>query len=279
MSGVQFPRLPDWAIYAAVVGVLLTVSLARRENADAPPAAAPSEDMEGALLGPITPFDAAVTVNAPDAPFQPTSGTAFSIAGQGRWVTARHVVEGCRKPALVIGGGRAIAADVRLAARADVALLITDGGPPALPVAADAPLHKDQRAFHPGFPQGQPGEVTSRLLGRETLQISGRGARSEPVLAWAEVGRTRGLSGTLSGLSGAPALDRHGRVIGVTLAESPRRGRLYTTAPESFGPAIRGEQRADEAALGEPVTVDNYGRVSDTLRRDLRVAQVVCLSV
>ena len=263
MSGVQFPRLPDWAIYAAVVGVLLSVSVARRENADAPPAPPPPDALEGALLGPITPFDAAVTVNAPETPFQPTSGTAFSIAGEGRWVTARHVVEGCRKPALVIGGGRAIAA----------------GGPPALPVAVDAPLHKNQRAFHPGFPQGSAGEVTSRLLGRETLQISGRGARSEPVLAWAEVGRTRGLTGTLSGLSGAPALDRHGRVIGVTLAESPRRGRIYTTAPESFGPAIRGEQRADEGALGEPVTIDNYGRVSDTLRRDLRVAQVVCLSV
>lgn len=279
MSGVQFPRLPDWAIYASVVGVLLAVSLARRENADAPPAPPPPDALEGALLGPITPFDAAVTVNAPETPFQPTSGTAFSIAGEGRWVTARHVVEGCRKPALVIGGGRAIAADVRLAARADVALLITDGGPPALPVAVDAPLHKNQRAFHPGFPQGRAGEVTSRLLGRETLQIAGRGARSEPVLAWAEVGRTRGLTGTLSGLSGAPALDRHGRVIGVTLAESPRRGRIYTTAPESFGPAIRGEQRADEASLGEPVTIDNYGRVSDNLRRDLRVAQVVCLSV
>lgn len=279
MSSLQFPRLPDWTIYAAVVGVLLAVSLARRENADAPPAPAPPDALEGALLGPITPFDTAVTVNAPETPFQPTSGTAFSIAGEGRWVTARHVVEGCRKPALVIGGGRAIAADVRLAPRADVALLITDGGPPALPVAADAPLHKNQRAFHPGFPQGRAGEVTSRLLGRETLQISGRGARSEPVLAWAEVGRTRGLTGTLSGLSGAPALDRQGRVIGVTLAESPRRGRIYTTAPESFGPAIRGEQRADEASLGEPVTIDNYGRVSDNLRRDLRVAQVVCLSV
>ena len=65
----------------------------------------------------------------------------------------------------------------------------------------------------------------------------------------------------------------------VTIAEAPRRGRIYTTAPESFAPAIRGEQRADEAALGEPVTIDNYGRVADTLRRDLRVAQVVCLSV
>ena len=31
---MQFPRLPDWAIYGAVAGVLLAVSLGRRENAD-----------------------------------------------------------------------------------------------------------------------------------------------------------------------------------------------------------------------------------------------------
>ncbi len=272
------PRRLDWAAYAAVVGVLLAVSLSRREHADAPPAAAvPPDAVEGALLGPITPFDAAATVEAPDA-FRPSSGTAFSIAGRGRWVTARHVVEGCRKPALVIGGGRAVAADMRLASRADVAVLITDGGPPALPVAADAPLRKGQRAFHPGFPQGAPGEVTTRLLGRETLKVFGRGAHEEPVLAWAEVGRTDGLVGPLSGLSGAPALDVQGRVLGVTIAEAPRRGRIYTTAPESFGPAIRGEQRADEVAQGQPMTIDTYGQASDALRRDLRVAQVVCLS-
>ena len=30
--------------------------------------------------------------------------------------------------------------------------------------------------------------------------------------------------------------------------------------------------------MSEPVTTENYGRVADDLRRDLRVAQVVCLS-
>ena len=206
------------------------------------------------------------------------SGTAFSIAGDGRWITARHVVEGCRKPALVIDKTRALAADVRLAARADVALLLTDGGPPALPIAPETPLYKGQRAFHPGFPQGQPGEVASRLIGRETLKIRGHRSYDEPVLAWAEAGRTRGLKGTLSGLSGAPVLDRRGRVLGVTIAESPRRGRIYTTAPDTFVPTVGAQQRADEAALGQAVTTQNYGAVSDRLRQDLRVAQVVCLT-
>ena len=66
---------------------------------------------------------------------------------------------------------------------------------------------------------------------------------------------------------------------GVTIAEAPRRGRIYTTAPETFGPAIRGEQTQAEGARGPAVTTENYGRVSNTLRRDLRVAQVVCLAV
>jgi S1-C subfamily serine protease len=271
-------RPPDWVIYTLVLAALIGVSLGQRENADAPPAPPPRDEMEGALLGPITPFDPAVTVHAPDIPFQPASGTAFSIAGEGRWVTARHVVEGCRRPAIMVGGGRAVAADVRLAPRADIAVLQTRGGPAAIPLAAREALHKGQRAFHPGFPQGRPGEVTSRLLGRETLHVRGRGQRDEPVLAWAEVGRTDRLGGTLAGLSGAPVLDRQGRAVGVTIAESPRRGRIYTTAPDTFGPAVRGLQSADELLTGRTVTVDNYGLVADDLRRERRVAQVVCLS-
>ena len=275
-------RPPDWAVYAATAAVLLGLSLLRRENADAPPAlpapsATPAEG-EGPLLGPVTPFDQTVTVQSPDAPFKPQAGTAFSIAQRGRWITARHVVEGCRQPALVVGPGKAVAADVRLAPHADIALLLTDGGPPAVPIATAEPLRKGQRGFHPGFPQGRPGEATSRLLGRETLKGTGRGARDEPVLAWAEVGRTAGLNGTLSGLSGAPVLDARGRAVGVTLAEAPRRGRIYTTAPDTFLPAIRGEQTPDEPALTQAVTVDNYGKAADDRRRDLRVAQVVCLS-
>jgi len=275
---MAFPRLPDWSIYGGVVLILVIASLNGSENADAPPAPPPPDEAEGALLGPVTPFDPSVTVDTPDTPFQPASGTAFSIARDGRWLTARHVVEGCRRPAIVVGGGRAVAADVRLAPRADIALLITQGGPPAMPVVDHPELHRGQRAFHPGFPQGHAGEVTTRLLGRETLKVRGRGQREEPVLAWAEVGRTNGLDGTLAGLSGAPAVDRQGRVVAVTIAEAPRRGRVYTTAPDTFGPAVRGEQKADEPTLGEPVTIDNYGRVADTLRRDLRVSQVVCLS-
>ncbi len=74
-------------------------------------------------------------------------------------------------------------------------------------------------------------------------------------------------------------LDTAGRVVGMTIAEAPRRGRIYTAAPESLAGALKraGVVTGPSGALGEPITVENYGRAADALRRDLRVAQVVCL--
>jgi serine protease Do len=70
-------------------------------------------------------------------------------------------------------------------------------------------------------------------------------------------------------------------VIGVTVAEAPRRGRIYTTAPETLKTLLGARRRPSpsEFAPSEPITTENYGRVADGLRRDLRVAQVVCLKV
>jgi hypothetical protein len=116
------------------------------------------------------------------------------------------------------------------------------------------------------------------LIGRENLVVEGRGARTEPVLVWAETGRTDGLKGTLGGLSGAPALDAQGRVVGVTIAEAPRRGRIYTTSPETTARTLAASGRSLSELPGAPISADNYGRVADDLRRNLRVAQVVCLT-
>lgn len=263
-------------VYSGCLAVLLTASFRLSENADAPPAPAAPGAVESALLGPVTPFDPAVVVDAPGDASPSRAGTAFSIAGQGRWITARHVVEGCRRPALMIGGARAVAADVRLAPHADLALMITEGGPPALSLKAPTTPMVGQLAFHPGYPHARAGEASSRLLGEEILRPRRRGRDAERVLVWAEVGRTVGIKGSLAGLSGAPALDGAGQVIGVTIAESPRRGRIYTTTPQDLAGAVRG-QADSEARPSGAVTIDNYGRVADDLRRNLRIAQVVCL--
>ncbi|UTP39740.1 serine protease [Phenylobacterium sp. LH3H17] len=274
---MHFPRLPDWLVYLAVVLALLIGAVGRQERADAPPPPPPVAGEEGLPLGPASPFDPSVVVDVPDMA-EPGVGTAFSVADKGVWVTARHVVDGCSQTAIVVAEGRGVEAKVRIDPRGEAAILTTEGGAPPLPMGLDQPLRRGDRAYHLGFPQGQPGEATSRLLGRENLVVRGRGARTEPVLVWAETGRTDNLKGSLAGLSGSPALDRAGRVVGVTVAESPRRGRIYTTAPETVTSAlVATHERAAGFAMGEPITIENYGRVADTLRRDLRVAQVICL--
>ncbi|HEY5071584.1 MAG TPA: serine protease [Caulobacteraceae bacterium] len=275
---MHFPRLPDWLVYLAVVVTLAVAALGRRERADAPPAPPPFPSGPVVALGPASPFDPAVTVRAPSTTTA-HAGTAFSIGDGGVWVTARHVVAGCARAAILVGRGRGVTARARPSPDGEAVILTTRGGAPALPLLPQSKLERGMRAFHPGFPGDRPGEVASRLIGRETLTVRGRGARPEPVLVWAQVGRTSGQSGSLAGLSGAPALDSSGRVIGVTIAQAPRRGRIYTTTPENLRAALKagGLTRAPEAA-GESIGTDNYGRVADDLRRDLRVAQVVCLS-
>ncbi|CAN5319538.1 serine protease [soil metagenome] len=272
----HYPRLPDWLIYVAIVMALLIAAVGRRENADAPPAPPPVEGEEALPLSPTSPFAADELVSARR---HTEAGSAFSVGETGVWVTARHVVRYCHRVALMVAEGRGVIAKVRLDPKADMALLITEGGAPALPMMTKKALLSGERGFHPGYPQGGAGEATSRFLGRDTLPARRRGEARQKVLAWAESGRTDQLTGSLAGLSGAPVLDAGGEVVGVTLAEQPRRGRIYTSAPEPLIKLIaQAKVRTPAAPLGEPITVENYGRVADSLRRDLRVAQVICLT-
>ena len=280
----------DWLLYLLVI-VGLLYAVRGRDSVETPaappvfeedvgPAEAPGdeapEERAGRPLRARSRFDPEVLVEAPTEAANGV-GTAFAVDDAGVWLTARHVVDGCARVGVVAGPGRVIRADWRVHPGADLAILTTRGGPEPLPVSPDLALFEGQRGFHVGFPQGEPGEVTSRLLGRETLVVTGRGERSEPVLAWAEAGRSRGLRGSLGGLSGAPALDAAGRVIGVTVAEAPRRGRIYTTGPETFAEALE-EAPPDSTAGGVPLSPQTYGRVADALRRDLSIAQVICLA-
>ena len=279
---MQTPRLPDWAIYAVVVTALVVAAASRRETSDAPEAPPPIPGQEGGVIGAASVFDPAIVIRTPAS--GTVGGTAFSVAKAGVWLTARHAVEGCRKVALMVKADHGVVADVHLSS-GDVAVLTTLGGSPGLPLALNGPLRIGERGFHPGFPQGAAGEVSSRLIGRQTLVLRWkrrlRGAHAEQVVAWAETGRTDNLAGDLAGLSGAPVLDANGYVVGMTLAEAPRRARLYTATPETLAKALRRlhlEPAAGDAAAPLPFTVDNYGRMADSLRRDLQIAPVRCVA-
>ena len=269
--------IPDWLLYIVVIAVLVFVLFRVDQRQDAPEAL-PDAPEAGAFLPPPSQYDPAVLVEV--GPVASGMGSAFAISPDGWWLTARHVVDGCEAVGLIVSRGAAArVTDVKRALFADIALLKTESAPVSLSIdTSERRFQIGQRAFHVGFPQGRPGEAYSRLIGRETLIARGRYDIEEPVLAWAELGRTSGLRGSLAGISGGPAIAANGQVIGITVAESARRGRIYTAAPSSIMRLLRVEQIEAEGAPAERLTPDNYGQASDDLRRNLAVAQVVCVA-
>jgi serine protease Do len=274
---VHIPRLPDWLVYATIVLAILFASLGRREKADAPAPPPPVPGADRMPIDPSSPFASARLIPVSDN-VETGAGTAFSVGDNGVWMTARRVINGCRRTAIVVAPGRSVPANPR-AGSGDIAVLTTQGGAPAMPLALAAAPSDGDLAFQPGFPHGEPGEAASRLLGAQTVRPAGRGQPREQQLAWAEVGRTDGLNDALSGLLGAPVLDGDGRVIGVTLSQAPRRGRFYTTTPDAMRQALTAAGlQPPPPNPGQAITADNYGRVADSLRLTLSVAQVVCLA-
>jgi len=270
--------IPDWLIYALAILTIFLVTATLNLRDDAPPALEGSEDL-GPLLPPPSIFDPEILVDV--GPVTSGLGTAFAVSTDGWWLTARHVVDDCQnvgRVGLVVAQETAAEVDVTVAQFADLALLHSDAAPVAIALhEAENDLRVGQTAFHVGFPQGRKGEAASRLLGRETLITRGRYTIQQPVLVWAETGRTTGLRGTLAGISGGPALDTNGRVIGVTLAESSRRGRIYTASPATIFRLLSVERVTPTGRPVERITATNYGGRADELRRALAVAQVVCI--
>lgn len=252
----------------------------REEQKEPAPAPEPRPPVDEPAPPPPADLDLDVIVDISEDVL-PATGTAFAI-GDGLWMTARHVVDGCGQVGLILSHASAQgvrATEVDISPQADVAILRAplSRQPMPLDVTGDEAAAA-RNGFHVGYPQGVPGEVASLKLGPTTLVAQGRYATREPVFAWAETSRTKGLRGTLGGISGGPAFNDKGDVIGITIAESPRRGRIYTAAPSSLAGALALAAAApgSDAAPAGPLTKENYGDLAYALRRDLRVAKVVC---
>lgn len=266
--------IPDWFIYALALGTILYVVFLSPSQ-DAPPPPPEAIEQEGAMLPPASIFDERVLVQVTKP--KTGIGTAFAINENGQWLTARHVVDGCDEVALLVAPGLYVKArKIAISERYDLALVQTDSSPFPVALNTEPDLRVGTYGYHVGYPQGRPGEAASRLLSRSSLITSGLRDGTETVLAWAETGRTKGLLGSLGGLSGGPVYDASGRVRGVIVAESPRRGRIYTASPETLHAFLTSQ---DVELIGErprPFEPDNYGEEADFARRNLQVVKVAC---
>jgi hypothetical protein len=239
------------------------------------PQAPPRES--GAALPPPSPRDPVFEVQGGGG-VGTSTGSAFSIDASGLWLTARHVVQGCGRVGVRGRRGWVRATVAWAHPGADVALIRTDAGAPPFALTGDAPV-RGMDGFGMGFPQGRPGAVHGRLLGRAQMQARGLFKGRAPTLEWAEVRRAPGFRGSLGGISGGPLLDATGNVLGVMVAEEPRRGRFSTAAPETLL-ALAGPDRpariAGPGTQAVAISGDRFGAVADQLRGRLSIVQVLC---
>ncbi|WP_065383058.1 serine protease [Hyphomonas sp. ND6WE1B] len=265
----------DWLLYVTALGLVVFVLFAQGDHADAPEAPPTVLEADGPTLPPPSPFDEQILIQV-DAP-KDGIGTAFAVNRKGQWITARHVVDGCDSVGLLVAPGQYVPVEsVTLDPDHDLALISTGRSPNPVELDLATPLRIGSEGYHVGYPQGRPGEVATRLMSRSNLITRGRRENSEPILAWAEFGRTRGLDGTLGGISGGPVFDAQGRVRGVIVAESPRRGRIYTTAPASVEAFLTRLNVSPENGPAEAFDEATYGPRSDNARRLLQVVKVAC---
>ncbi|MEO0608379.1 MAG: serine protease, partial [Pseudomonadota bacterium] len=156
--------IPDWILYALALGVVLWAIFSGGSD-DAPPPPPEAITQEGAMLPPPSAFDerVLVQVTAPKSGI----GTAFAINGQGQWLTARHVVDGCNDVSLLVAPGQyARARTVTVSESSDLALIETESSPSPAPINTQNDLRIGTYGFHVGYPRGRPGEAASRLMAR-----------------------------------------------------------------------------------------------------------------
>lgn len=206
---------------------------------------------------------------------QNSVGTAFAVDRRGTFVTARHVIDGCREVSLVRGNRLFQTSVVGAASNRDFAVLSVPGvtvEPFSLQETAPA---RGEDGFMMGYPQGEPADVYATVIGTTTMRSRGRYTINERVVAWVERERKPAFGGSLGGISGGPVFGENGKIIGTVVAGAPRRGRVYTTNPRVFREAGL-IQQDNETGASHLLSRDSYANEGARYRRSMQIAQVYC---
>ena len=209
-------------------------------------------------------------------------GTSFAVA-PGAWLTARHVANGtCQRVILIVNGRKVPAQIAYLHPQADLALLKTaDASGPSLPLGT-GDVEQNEIGYSFGYPKEKLGGTQDRLMGRSRMRLSGEINGTGPVLTWAEIARYPDDLPALSGMSGGPVFDDQGKIIGIMVAASVRRGRVHTVAPEILQATEQSFALTDASANAAPVSEIAGQNVSlsataSALHRSARIVPTYCV--
>lgn len=202
------------------------------------------------------------------------TGTAFAV-GDGKWLTARHVTDGCDDIGLQTAPRKGIRViDAENHPNADVTLLTTRNGPVPFPLGPGAA--NGDNGYMIGFPKGSPGAVHATKIGTTMLQERGRYKTRERADVWSERSRIPDRFESLGGLSGGPAFAADGRIVGVVLAEDRRRGRVISAEPATLRSMMERAGPTGRTDAAPALDAENYPAAARGLLTSLRVAKVLC---
>ncbi len=205
-----------------------------------------------------------------------SQGTAFVI-NKKILLSARHVINCCRKSYVIDWKNNAIPiVKTEIQDGTDLALLYTKSPlSPSFFLVDSIDIDSNKDGFHFGFPQEKSGQVYSHFLGQAKM-ISSRGYKvSENVLVWSV---ERQSSKALSGISGGPIFNQDGALVGVSIAESLRRGRAYSSDPQTNKYIVDNYQVIQNKDGAKKIYVDlkNYENLNKELQRDNMIVKVIC---
>ncbi|MBN9513552.1 MAG: trypsin-like peptidase domain-containing protein [Alphaproteobacteria bacterium] len=223
-----------------------------------------------------TPEQPAFDISVRESAVQGDSiGTAFQVAPR-TWVTAKHVVDTCKRTFIRVQGKWQEIQSVRMHDVVDVAVILSREPDGASRIAlTDRQPVMDQEGFHYGFPQGIPSSLYTRFVGMARIRPGRPGTPIVRGWVWAEQARSPSSKGSLGGISGGPQVDRTGAVQGVTVLQSERAGRV-TTIPSQRAKELLPAQVAYVPAGGTTITPRDYAQHGAQVRDSGAVALVFC---
>jgi serine protease Do len=203
-------------------------------------------------------------------------GTAFVI-DEKILLSARHVINGCRNSYVLDSKNNAIPiVKTEIQNGTDVALLyIKKPLSPSFFLVDDVDVSGNTEGFHFGFPGNNSGQAYSHFLGQAKV-VNSRGYKvDENVLVWSVEKKS---SETLAGISGGPVFNQDGNLVGISIGESIRRGRAYTSNPQTNKYTVDTYKIVQNKDNAKKIQVDlkNYENLSKSLYNDNMIVKVIC---